>query len=87
MNLGTPNNSGPSSPATTPTGSPYLPAFLLGEPQTPVTGSTSPKNKRIYFSESHNTNKDHSKVDNQSTNYFLSQVRFCIILLLCKCYF
>lgn len=46
MNLGTPSNSGPSSPATTPTGSPYLPSFLLGEPSSPMPGSTSPQMKR-----------------------------------------
>ncbi|KAK6638506.1 hypothetical protein RUM43_006773 [Polyplax serrata] len=74
MNIGTPNNSAPSSPATTPTGSPYLPAFLLGEPQTPISGSTSPRAKRVPFNESHSTSKDHAKHDHSNTNYFLSQI-------------
>lgn len=75
MNIGTPNNSGPSSPATTPTGSPYLPAFLLGEPQTPISGSASPKTKRIHFNDTHSGTKDHVRHDHTNTNYFLSQVK------------
>lgn len=47
MNLGTPTNSGPSSPSVTPSGSPFLPAFLLGEPTSPVPSSTSPQSKRL----------------------------------------
>ena len=72
MNIGTPNNSGPSSPATTPSGSPYLPSFLLGEPQTPLAGSSSPKSKRVSFIDSHTSPKDYIKHD-LSSNF--SQVR------------
>lgn len=54
MNLGTPSNSGPSSPATTPSGSPYLPSFLLGEPASPLPGSTSPQIKRGNISDFQN---------------------------------
>lgn len=73
MNIGTPNNSGPSSPATTPGGSPYLPSFLLGEPQTPLSGSASPKSKRVSFIDSHTLPKDYIKHD--LSNHFSQSSR------------
>ncbi|KAL0277776.1 UNVERIFIED_CONTAM: hypothetical protein PYX00_004942 [Menopon gallinae] len=72
MVVGTPTNSGPSSPATTPTGSPYLPPFLLGDPQTPLSGSSSPKTKRVHF-EPHGPAKDHVRHDLTNNSYLFHQ--------------